>query len=472
MKYFIKRLAGFSLGPILGAAISFILFPIFINLLPVGEYGRAGGFQSLLVQLPTFIYLGLDQAYTREFNHHDDKKYLIQQAMLPSLAMGALVTVIMSIFARPIAQWSLGNADYYYIVIASMGWVIITIIERFVQLHIRMEEHALEYSLFTLSIKIGIFIATLGLIFLGIRDFRVVIYGLLLGTILADSILFYRYRHLLDFRGYNFDPALIRQLFAFGLPIMMAVSLSALLNLMDIIFLQSYSDFRNLGIYKAGSQLAAILGIMKTAFTSFWIPTAYRWYHEERDIKHYAYISDLILMFMSLIYFGLLLLKYPITFVLNPSREYLELMYIVGLLAFPHLMYTLSETTTLGIVFSKRTGYNVVVSLLSLIVSATLNGLLTPTFGYRGAAVASSVAYFVFYLARTYFSWRTGFYFSQVKQLSVATLMLIAGIMNLYERPSILLWTALFAVVALVIQIPTFKTTYQIYQAPDEWDFT
>ena len=211
---------------------------------------------------------------------------------------------------------------------------------------------------------------------------------------------------------------------------------------------------------------------MKTAFTSFWIPTAYRWYHEERDIKHYAYISDLILMFMSLIYFGLLLLKYPITFVLNPSREYLELMYIVGLLAFPHLMYTLSETTTLGIVFSKRTGYNVVVSLLSLIVSATLNGLLTPTFGYRGAAAASSVAYFVFYLARTYFSWRTGFYFSQVKQSSVATLMLIAGIMNLYERPSIVLWTSLFAVVALVIQIPTFKTTYQIYQAPDEWDFT
>src|SRR5699024_11400459 len=90
---------------------------------------------------------------------------------------------------------------------------------------------------------------------------------------------------------------------------------------------------------------------------------------------------------------------------------------IMGLLAFPHIMYTLSETTTLGIVFSRKTHYNIFVSIMSLVVSVIINLSLTPFIGFRGAALASTAAYVVFYLARTYFSSRTGFYFGQKKQI-------------------------------------------------------
>ena len=58
MKQFMKRLAGFSLGPILGAAISLILFPIFTNALPIEEYGRAGTFETLIYKFPILYILG------------------------------------------------------------------------------------------------------------------------------------------------------------------------------------------------------------------------------------------------------------------------------------------------------------------------------------------------------------------------------------------------------------------------------
>lgn len=472
MKQFIKRLAGFSLGPILGAAISFLLFPIFINLLPVTEYGRAGSFQSVLIQIPAFVYLGLDQAYAREFNQYSDERHLIQQAMTPPLIVGVLLAIVGTIYSGPIAAWTLGDASYNYIVIYGLFWILITVIERFLQLHIRMEERALEYSIFTLLVKVGNFIVSMILIMLGWRDFRVVVYGLIFGTVLADSILFYKYRHLMDLSHYRWDKDLMRLLFSFGLPVMIAASLSSLLNLMDIAFLTEFSDYHNIGIYKAGSQLAAVLGIMKTAFVSFWVPTAYRWHTEARDIKHYKYISDLILFGMSGIYFVLLIMKYPIATILNPSQNYLELMYIVGLLAFPHLMYTLSETTTLGIVFSRKTHYNIIVSVLAVLTSFLLNYSLTPIWGYRGAALASTAAYFVFYLSRTYFSKKTGFYFGQGKQLLVICLMLIAGFINLYPHAYSTWVTAVMFVVALLIQWSTFKVTLDIRNHPDQWDFS
>lgn len=472
MKRFLQRLAGFSLGPVLGAAISFLLFPIFINILPVEEYGRAGVFQNILIQIPNFVYLGLDQAYTREFHHHKDKRRLMQHAMLPALGVGLLLAVISIIFARPIAEWTIWNPDYYYIVHFAAIWILVTIVERFIQLSIRMEEKAMEYSFFTLLLKVGNFIVSMLLIWMGIRDFRVVLYGLIFGHIIADVFLFYRYRHLLDFSGLRINRELMEILMRFGLPIMIAASLSALLNLVDTVSLNSLSDSYNIGIYKAGSQLAAVFGILKTAFASFWVPTAYRWYEEGRSMKHYKYISDALMLILSMGFFLLLLLKHPITVFLNPNREYIEFQYIAGLLAFPHLMYTLSETTTLGIVFSRKTFYNIIVSVLALAVSVGVNLLLTPSLGFRGAALASTLAYAVFYLARTYFSSRTGFYFGQRTQIVTMLLMIGAGILNLYPNSYSIIGTLGIALLALIIQIPTLKTTYSVITDSDSWDFT
>ena len=110
MKQFMKRLAGFSLGPILGAAISLILFPIFTNALPIEEYGRAGTFETLILQIPNFIYIGMDQAFTREYNHMDNKRNLMQQAMLLPLMLGVFLVAVSAVFSVPFSEWLFQSA--------------------------------------------------------------------------------------------------------------------------------------------------------------------------------------------------------------------------------------------------------------------------------------------------------------------------------------------------------------------------
>lgn len=472
MKQFLKRFAGFSLGPILGAAISLILFPIFTNSLSVEEYGRASLFETLIVQIPNFIYIGMDQAFTREYHHEKDKRNVMQQAMLLPFLIGLLMFFVAVLFAPQLSQWLFQSPEYPYIIWYAGVWVLATVIERFLLLSIRMQEKAIEFSFFSLLLKIGNFVISMAMIFIGVRDFRAVVYGLIFGQLLADAILFFRYRHLLNFSSFRLNPQLIRQMFIFGLPIMIATSLSVALNSIDTVMLREFSTLNDVAFYRAGSRIGGIVGILKTAFASFWVPTAYRWYEEKKSMKHYKFISDAILLVLTLGYFAILALSVPITYILSPSGEYLEVQYIMALLAFPHIMYTLSETTTLGIVFSRKTHYNILVSLMSLIVSILFNVLLTPSYGYRGAALASTAAYVVFYLARTYFSSKTGFYFGQKKQVTTMIIMIVAGLINMFDVENRVLYTVILGTIAIGIQWTTLKTANDIRLNSHEWDFS
>ena len=109
---------------------------------------------------------------------------------------------------------------------------------------------------------------------------------------------------------------------------------------------------------------------------------------------------------------------------------------------------------------------------MSLVVSVIINLSLTPFIGFRGAALASTAAYVVFYLARTYFSSRTGFYFGQKKQIITMLIMITAGLINLYPLDYSIFITIGLGLLALVVQIPTIKTALEIKNHPGEWDFT
>ncbi|MCR8969488.1 lipopolysaccharide biosynthesis protein [Facklamia sp. 7083-14-GEN3] len=469
MKYFLKRLMGFSLGPIIGALISLIQIRILTQILVADQYGVSGLYRNLILNIPNFLYIGLDQAFSREFHQAVSKKHLFQQAIIIPIGMGIVLSFVMLIFNQTIANWLFSDANAGYIVIWSAILLISMIVERFVLISIRMQEKAKEYSGFTILLKSLIFAVSLAMIALGIRDFRVVVFGMIFGQLLGDSLLFLRYRELLAWKDFVFDYDLIKKLLAFGFPLMVAMSLNSVLNTIDSLMLRSFSTKKELGFYAAGIAIVNMIGILKTAFATFWVPTAYRWHDEGKSMKHYKFISDAVLFILTGIFFGILVFRPVIMMILG--EDYGSVQYILGLLCFPHIMYTLSETTTLGIVFSRKTYFNTLVSLLALIPSFFINLWLTPKWGALGAATASSGAYIMFYLARTYFSSRTGFYFNQSKHLLSICIMFIAAFINTKDYAYRLSITFGLALICLIIQFSTIRDGYQIWRQPEKWDF-
>lgn len=470
MNKFIKKLAGFSLGPVLGAIISFITVPVTTFFINPTEFGKASMFSVIQSLVVTLIYLGIDQSYTREYHYEEDKKKLFQNALILPLLASVIFSMAIIIFKGQFSNLLFDSNNYPYVSVWFAMMLIASVVERFILLSIRMEEKALEYSFFSIFVKVTILVVTILLLLLGNRTFMTVVLATIFGQLLGDAILVLRYRHLFNIKKFSIDQELLKKMFLFGLPLIVAASVSNLLNTSGRLFLRGYSTYHDLGIYNAALKIANLLQIVQSAFTSFWVPTAYRWHKENRDMKHFSFISDALLLIMTLLFFGLLIFKQIAVLIL--SSDYGDAQYVIGLLAMAPILYTLSETSTLGIVFSGKSYLNLWVSFLAIIPNIVLNYFLVPLYGTIGAGIATATAYIVFCISRTYFSKKSGFDIAFNKQFINMLLFFVAAIVNTTNQVWVLPVTGIVLILSLLTQSSTVKTMMRIKKNPQEWDFS
>jgi O-antigen/teichoic acid export membrane protein len=459
MKAFIQRLLAFSIGPAGGALIAFITIPVTTHFVSPEEYGKASMFALALTMLSTLQYLGIDQSYTREFNEVKDRKALFIHALLLPLLFALFLLVLIAFNLGAASHLLFGERDQYSAaLLLGISLVFITF-ERFILLSIRMEEKAFTYSFFNIFIKLVILIATVTFVLCIRRDFLAVVYSTAAGQIIGDLFLIIRYRAYFSLRGFHFDRALIRRMLLFGLPLVVAASASTFLNSAGRLALLTWSSFYNIGLFQAALKITAVLTVVQTSFTSFWVPTAYRWYSVGRPMRSFQAVSDGVLLIMSVLYFGVILFKDQIMLLL--SAQYLPAAGILGLLALQPVLYTVSETTTLGIVFSRKSYLNIVVSICALIPCLLINVLVVPKYGMIGAGLATGVSYVLFFWSRSYFSSKNWSGLSLTKHYAVMLLLLATGILNTFHFPFMLLANLGMLLLVILIQSGSILSIYR-----------
>ena len=83
------------------------------------------------------------------------------------------------------------------------------------------------------------------------------------------------------------------------------------------------------------------------------------------------------------------------------GKKYRDAVYVFPFLAFMPIMYTVSESTVMGINFMKKSSYHVWISLISAVTNVIGNYFLIKSFGAKGAAISTGLSYIVFFIART-----------------------------------------------------------------------
>ncbi|WP_238537619.1 lipopolysaccharide biosynthesis protein [Sporolactobacillus vineae] len=452
MNTFIRKFIGFSIGPVVGALLSFVTIPLTTYFIRPDEYGKASMFLLVQMIFATFLFLGIDQAYTRVYHEQQDKRCLFQNALLIPLILACLTLILTLTMPGRVSQILFGTSHHGGSAVLFGVMIIFMVLERFILLSIRMREQALAYSLLNIFVKFAVLTLTLIFVLFIRRDFLAVVYSAVFGQILGDLYLLFRYRNLFQLNHFTVDRRLLKGMLTFGLPVVVATSLSSLLNSMDQFSLRAWSSFYQIGIFAATLKIAAALSIIQTSFTSFWIPTAYRWYSEGKPIRYYQMVSDAILLGMSTIAVFILIFKDLIVALL--SSGYADARYIIGFLCLPPIIFTVSETTCLGIVFSKKSYLGIWVGLIALIPNIIINLLLVPLFGAVGAATATAVSYIFFFAARTYFSAKNGLAFPVLRHYSVFLLLFGGAFLNLLPWQTVTLLNIGLLLVVLLIQYP------------------
>ena len=453
----LKNLLGFSLGPIIGMLISMITIPVTTYFIAPAETGKAAVFTTTQNVLLLFIYLGMDNAYIREYHEAKDKKELLTNCISLPMAFDAIVLLLSPIYAARLSDWMFGETHKGIIFLFALSLLFMTI-TRFIYLEIRMQERAVLYSVLHIVSKLIILILTIVYIALVRRDFLTIIYANLIGQIVFDIILVVLFWNTVAIKIECISLNRIINLLKYGLPLAGVAIVGYLLNSIDTFFLKSLSTYEEIGFYAIASKITGFLSVIQSAFGTFWIPTSYRWYSEGKPIEKYEQAGRLLALLMSLIFVGILLLRDLIPIVI--SKDYKNALPIIPFLLFYPIMYTLGITTELGIQFKKKTNYSLVISIIALFVNAILNYILIPILGGRGAAITTGISYILFFWMKTIKSRQLWEKFDIGYLVKVNAILLICSIINTFVSDRLVLYMCNILGIVIIIFVFKNETKY------------
>ena len=205
MDSLVKKLGQFSIGPIIGAVISFITVPIITYFISPDEYGRASMFTLAISILQMFVFLGMDQAYIKRYYESVDKIKLLTNSMGPSIILVLIIDVLIFFYKENISILLFGSKSeiicVYSLILILPGLAI----EKFALMDIRMQQRGFMYSSMTILLKLLVVLCTIGLLILYEKSFRSIVIGTTLAQVIYSVILLVIERNHLESNYHCFN---------------------------------------------------------------------------------------------------------------------------------------------------------------------------------------------------------------------------------------------------------------------------
>lgn len=395
-----KKIFAFAVGPFLAAAFAFFTLPLIAWMYTPEDVGRMNILQTFIAFSLLLFVLGLDQAYVREFHESKNRSRLLKTCMLPGFLLLILAMVFSLPFGAEISELLYGanNPEWYWL---SLGCVIFVYISRFFALVIRMQERGVAYSFSQVVPKILVLAVFLIYIVTDApRDYRHLIISQIVSFAFVFAICTWNVRsELASTMSISISRIELERLLKFGAPLIGAGMASWGLSATSTIMLRTFSELRELGIYSMATNFAGVAIIFQTIFSTIWMPTVYKWTANGGEPTKIEEIRGYVLIIVCFILGLTGMFSWVIDYILPP--DYSSVKHIVACCMFQPLLYVLSETTVVGVNIQRKSNHALAVAVIALVANLIFSYLLVEKYGATGAAIANSLAFTVFFVART-----------------------------------------------------------------------
>ena len=401
-KNFISHFLIISGGTFINMLIGLLTTPIITRIVDPIDYGQLSIFNVYTNIATMVLCLGLDQALVRFFYRGDieyQKKLLHFCVKVPLLLSFLSLSLISLFYFLGLINLEFSN----FILILLCINILLCILNRFLSLVLRLTYESKKYTLTNIIQKIIYVVTTLLLVsYTDSNHFNVLAISTVIAALTSSVFIIINIKKYL-----NHSSSIIEisktEIFRYSFPFIFSMGLVTLFQAIDKISLNYFCDYTEVGIYSSAMSIVNIFAIIQTSFNSLWAPMQVEHYTKNPEDKSFyekgnSYIT--IVMFIL----GIHIILFKDVLVLLLGERYRDVVYIIPMLIFNPIMYTISETTCCGIVISKKSYLNILVSLFSCITNIIGNLILVPYFGGKGAAISTGFSYIIFYLSRTYIS--------------------------------------------------------------------
>lgn len=405
MNNLFKKFIEFALGNVIVFVLGILSVPIVSRMIDPTQNGKASMFVTYTSLIVLVLTMGIDQAYIRYYN--DEKEVnrgkLLRKSIKIPVVVNLVFGMILLVFYKPISNLILSETSFLVVVLLLIHSTA-SILGNFAMVHVRMKQKGKAYSMLGVSNKLS-YLVLMGIFFYIFKDNYIT---MILATVISNLIMviiaiMYEREDWFSFNNNKLNTT-TKDLFTYGIPFIFSMAITWVFQSIDRISIQNFSnDYAQVGLYTGAMYIISLLNTVQGAFTTFWTPVAFEKYATNPEDKNFFInINEIVSVVMLLISVGLIATKDILIILLG--KKYEGAQFIFPFLVLMPIMYTISETTVLGINFSKKTKYHIYIASFSAIFNIIGNLILVPKFGATGAAISTGLAYVVFFIFRTYFA--------------------------------------------------------------------
>ena len=403
-----KQTAIYGLATVIPRMFSFLLVPLYTDLLPKAEYGKVSIIFAWIIFFNVILSYGIETAFFRFYNNETNKKSVVETTMV-SIFWTSICFLFIGLLNRStLSQWS--GIDTQYITYTI--WILVLdalVIIPFSKL--RAYQKPMVYA----AIKIGNVVVNLSLSvffllflpkiaqsnpegFFGslyMENFQ--IGYIFLANIIASLLTFVVLSPDYFLLKWKFDSDLWKRMMRYGLPIMVAGIAFAINEQFDKILLGRLLPANiaeaEVGVYSACYKLGLFMVLYRTAYTLGIEPFFFSHASNKDAPQTYATVTKYFVIFGSFILLAVIVFADVLKQLMIRDTSYWEAMKVVPLIILANFFLGIYTNLSVWYKLIDKTYIGAYISIVGAIVTLVLNYLLIPTMSYYGSAIATIAAY-------------------------------------------------------------------------------
>jgi O-antigen/teichoic acid export membrane protein len=407
-KKLFKQTAIYGLATVLPRMFSFLLVPLYTDLLPKAEYGKVSVIFAYMIFFNVILAYGMETAFFRFYNKESNKKAVVETSMVSIFWTTISFLVIALLFRTSLADWSGIDSQYITYTI----WILVLdalVIIPFSKL--RVDQKPMVYA----AIKIGNVLVNLILSVVFLLYIPMLIeanpHGFLrsvyvdnfqigyifLANIIASLLTFVALSPDYVYLNWKIDTDLWKRMMRYGMPIMVAGIAFAINEQFDKILLSKLlpADIAEseVGVYSACYKLGLFMVLYRTAYTLGIEPFFFSHSSDKNAPQTYAMVTKYFVIFGSFILLSVIVFADLFKLLMIRDSSYWEAMKVVPLIILANFFLGIYTNLSVWYKLIDKTYIGAYISIVGAAITLVLNFLLIPTMSYYGSAIATIAAY-------------------------------------------------------------------------------
>ncbi len=388
--------AWYGLGNLFIRSVSFLLLPLYSNLITTGEFGSYALIMSLYAIISVLYQAGMQSGLTKFYLQEklpEKRNEIFSTGLNAILISGAVLTLIVIIFSGKISSIVLNSEKYSELINIIFIALFLETAGNFCLHLLKTKEASKSVVLYSSIAAVINLILNIILVYY----LRLSVKGIILSQFFAAIVLLVIVFPAVK-KEYTavINKKVLSGLLSFSYPLILAGLLSSAVDVSDRFILNHFLGSDEVGIYSFSYRIAMVMNVFVISFRTAWAPHAINLFYKGQYRNRFGKTFNKLLAasFMILLSVGLFaeyLFKTHIGNVNIFNSQYASGVVIIPFILGGYLFGGLSSFYSVYPFVSGKSFHFLIADLLAFAVNILLNFLLIPSFGLIGAAAATTI---------------------------------------------------------------------------------